>query len=90
MASKFIANNTADCVACGACVTRCPKGAVTLYKGVRAVVDAALCVGCGACVKVCPAVVMTLGVATKVSPSQPPLPSEKSYAGTCPATDYEE
>ena len=43
------------CVACGVCVGQCPKGALSVYKGCYAVVDANLCVGCGLCAKACPA-----------------------------------
>ena len=43
------------CVACGVCMKACPKGAISIYKGGYAVLDAARCVGCGLCGKVCPA-----------------------------------
>ena len=43
------------CVACGVCLKACPKGAISIYKGCFAQVDAAKCVGCGLCAKVCPA-----------------------------------
>lgn len=43
------------CVACGVCAGTCPKGAVSVYRGCYAVVEAEKCVGCGLCAKVCPA-----------------------------------
>lgn len=49
-----------ECVACGCCVAVCPRGAIQIRRGVRAVVDGAHCVGCGLCVKTCPAAVIAL------------------------------
>lgn len=43
------------CVACGACVKACPRGALTVWRGCHAVADAGRCVGCGLCQKNCPA-----------------------------------
>lgn len=43
------------CVACGACVNICPKGALRVWKGCYADVNAEICVGCGLCAKTCPA-----------------------------------
>ena len=48
------------CVACGACVKVCPRGAISVWRGCHAVVDEAKCVGCGLCAKVCPAGCITL------------------------------
>lgn len=51
--SAFV--NRADtglCIACGACVERCPFGALTLEDAIQ--VDALRCVGCGVCIPVCP------------------------------------
>ena len=42
------------CVACGACVKSCPKGAISIHRGCYAVVSEQ-CVGCGLCGKTCPA-----------------------------------
>jgi ferredoxin len=51
--STFVNRATPDlCIACGACVDRCPFGALTLEATVR--VDALRCVGCGVCIPVCP------------------------------------
>ncbi|SHJ53869.1 4Fe-4S dicluster domain-containing protein [Hathewaya proteolytica DSM 3090] len=44
-----------QCVACGSCVIICPKQAIFVYKGTKAVVDYDKCVGCGLCQKACPA-----------------------------------
>ena len=43
------------CVACGACMNACPRGAISVYRGCYAFVEASKCVGCGLCVKTCPA-----------------------------------
>ena len=55
MASKRFAEVGKYCVACGSCVKVCPMSAISVWKGVKAVVDSAVCVGCGKCVKECPA-----------------------------------
>lgn len=56
MASKQYATvNQSICVACGACETACPSGAIKVYKGCFARVAENKCVGCGKCEKVCPA-----------------------------------
>ena len=47
------------CVACGACVNACPKGAITIWKGCYAKVEETKCVGCGLCGKTCPAGCLT-------------------------------
>ena len=44
-----------DCVACGCCVKQCPLVALSIYKGLHAVVDDGKCVGCGMCAVACPA-----------------------------------
>ncbi len=49
-----------ECVACGCCAAVCPLGAISVFRGVIAQVDAGRCVGCGKCSKVCPAAVITL------------------------------
>ena len=50
--------DTTLCVACGACMEVCPRGAITVWKGSYSVVDDALCIGCGLCAKECPASVI--------------------------------
>ena len=46
------------CTGCGACVSVCPKGAVSLKEGrlgaLCSAIDAEKCIDCGLCVKVCP------------------------------------
>lgn len=46
---------TKECVACGCCVKVCPVKAISVPKGLRAVVNGSVCVGCGKCGKACPA-----------------------------------
>jgi len=58
--NKNIANVSKECVACGNCVKYCPKGAISVYKGIIAIVNSESCVGCGKCVKTCPASVICL------------------------------
>ena len=43
------------CVACGACVKACPRGAISVHRGCWAEVEESRCVGCGLCAKTCPA-----------------------------------
>lgn len=47
--------NTSVCVACGACMKVCPRGAIRIYRGCYAVVEEVKCVGCGLCGRTCPA-----------------------------------
>lgn len=49
-----------ECVACGCCVSVCPKEALRIMYGTEAVADEEKCVGCGKCAKVCPAAVITI------------------------------
>ncbi len=53
--SKKQACISKSCVACGNCVKHCPLGAISIYKGMYAIVDASKCVGCGICATNCPA-----------------------------------
>ena len=48
------------CVGCGCCVKVCPKGAISIFKGIFARVDRETCVGCGKCAKECPASVIAI------------------------------
>lgn len=62
----MISVNQSLCNGCGACVSECPTGAITLTDGV-ALVDATLCDGCGSleeehrrlCLQVCPVEALT-------------------------------
>lgn len=42
-----------SCLACGACESECPEGAIAEADGVYAI-DPAKCKDCGDCVNVCP------------------------------------
>lgn len=56
MATKYKAENERGrCVACGVCVSVCPREAVNIYRGCYAVIDENKCIGCGICEKNCPA-----------------------------------
>lgn len=56
MISKRMAQvNAGQCVACGACETVCPRGAVAVWRGCMARVSETVCIGCGKCAKICPA-----------------------------------
>ena len=46
------------CVACGCCLTACRLGAISIPRGVYAIIDEKKCVGCGMCAKTCPASVI--------------------------------
>lgn len=52
---KKVAKISPFCVACGCCVKVCPVHAITIPKGITAVVNEQICVGCGKCEKECPA-----------------------------------
>jgi len=70
--STFV--NRADpelCIACGACVARCPFDALTLDETLR--VDALRCVGCGVCIPACPAGALQLA---RRPEGEIPLPPE--------------
>ena len=43
------------CVACGACMNICPRQAIQVKNGKKAIVAPSSCVGCGLCEKTCPA-----------------------------------
>lgn len=48
------------CAACGCCMKVCPKEAVSVYKGLFALVKETLCVGCRKCAKECPASIIEI------------------------------
>ncbi|RLF15437.1 MAG: [Fe-S]-binding protein [Thermoprotei archaeon] len=51
--TKAIEADASRCIACGACVSPCPVGAISLREGMVEV-DEAKCVRCQACVNACP------------------------------------
>lgn len=63
MAKRKAVVSTKECVACGCCMKVCPRGAITVPRGVFAEINRDLCVGCGLCARECPASVITLEVA---------------------------
>ena len=48
------------CVACGCCVKVCPLRAISVFRGIQAVVNREKCVGCGKCAAECPASVIRI------------------------------
>lgn len=56
--TKVAVVNENECVACGACMKVCKKGAIIVRNGLYAVVDEAVCIGCGWCMRKCPASVI--------------------------------
>lgn len=57
---KKLAFVSKECVACGYCSKVCPLHAISVYKGMYAIVDQTKCVGCGKCSKLCPAGVIEI------------------------------
>jgi len=54
MEVKKMAYTISDaCIACGACESECPVGAIS-EGGDKYVIDEATCIDCGACAGVCP------------------------------------
>ena len=53
-AGRDYSRATARCRACGACVARCPEGALSRAEDGRIVRDAQKCVMCGECARACP------------------------------------
>lgn len=41
------------CVGCGACISRCPAGAIRMQPGWKSCADPQKCTGCGTCVGLC-------------------------------------
>ena len=55
MPEKKIIQIEKDCVACGVCVRVCPRQAIEVHNGLKAVIDESKCIGCEKCIKACPA-----------------------------------
>jgi Na+-translocating ferredoxin:NAD+ oxidoreductase subunit B len=70
-----------SCTGCGACVERCPMGAISLAEDVAAV-DADACLGCGHCVPVCPVEALTM---VRVSDKKPELAGKHFGLGSAEA-----
>lgn len=65
MAKRNAIVNIRECVACGCCIKVCPRGAISVPKGIYAEIDKSLCIGCGKCAKECPASIITMEVAAQ-------------------------
>ena len=50
MAKKLAQVSQKECVACGCCMKACQRKAISIPRGVYAVIDPELCVGCS-CVR---------------------------------------
>ncbi len=55
LSERLAVVDKARCAACGVCENTCPLGAVKVYCGCYAAVQADRCAGCGKCSKMCPA-----------------------------------
>lgn len=62
---KRYAEVSSECVACGSCIKACKKQAISVPKGIIAVVEKEKCVGCGLCEKACPASVISMSTITQ-------------------------
>ena len=60
MVKKLAKVSQKEWVACGCCMKVCPRKAISIPRGVYAVIDPKLCVGCGMCAKTCPADVISM------------------------------
>ena len=65
MAKRKAIVNIRECVACGCCIKVCPRGAISIPKGIYAEIDKSLCIGCGKCANECPASIITMEVAAQ-------------------------
>ena len=53
MAKPKIKINIISCLACGGCISVCPKDALSM-KSSKAHLDDNKCISCGICIKTCP------------------------------------
>ncbi|NMA67678.1 MAG: 4Fe-4S binding protein [Clostridiaceae bacterium] len=60
MAKNSAKVSSKECVACGCCVKVCPRSAISISRGITAVVDSSKCIGCRICVRECPASIIEL------------------------------
>jgi len=51
---RSIINDETRCVACGACISVCPAGVLSLGKDKSLIIEKEKCHRCGICVQVCP------------------------------------
>lgn len=65
MAKRKAIVNIRECVACGCCIKVCPRGAISVPKGIYAEIDKSLCIGCGKCMKECLASIITMEAAAQ-------------------------
>ena len=65
MIKRKAAVSIRECVACGCCIKVCPRGAISIPKGIYAEIDKSLCIGCGKCANECPASIITMEVAAQ-------------------------
>ncbi len=62
------------CTLCGACVSACPAGAITLTDQVE--IDRDACLECGLCIKECPTQALSFDTALKTAAQHPKIPSD--------------
>lgn len=53
MAKKLAFVDKNRCVACGVCLNKCPKDAISIHRGCYAKIEDTKCIGCGLCAKLC-------------------------------------
>ena len=75
-----ICDNT-QCTGCGACVSVCPKGAVSLKAGklgaLCSSIDTDKCIDCGLCAKECPTGAI-INMRAKRKPAAPAAPATEA------------
>ena len=53
------------CIPCGACVSICPVGAITIVKG-KAQINPKKCIKCGKCTEICPPQILSFNEDKKI------------------------